>query len=420
MRDSAFLTRQPLFDSRADLGGYELSALPRAGDPGDAEARLLGALYDAGGEGLPGTRLLFVGIERAALQGTWVEGLAPERFVLALGVDVAPTPKTLDRVRALRAKGFRFAVDGRGDGVSALAELTDYLKLDPKTASPQALALARPGGARLIAAGVDSALDFGRARRAGFELFQGDFYRRPAGAADAAYASPGPDAGHGGSGVVLTVTLFNQAQRDPGPDWAEGVLLQESAFGEQVLRHLGAACGLARVHSVPQAVALLGRSGLCRFLALGVALARAGGAPGLAKHALTRARLAESLGADRLGIVDGDYLFVAGLFSLLDALWEMSLEDALEAFALPTDVIEAVLRRRGPYAPYLRMAEACEGSDAVAVNSVAREAGLSAHRINRAHLGAIAWAEGLAGTLASSPPAARPADAPAGRKFAYQ
>jgi EAL and modified HD-GYP domain-containing signal transduction protein len=92
---------------------------------------------------------------------------------------------------------------------------------------------------------------------------------------------------------------------------------------------------------------------------------------------------------------DGDIAFVVGIFSVLDVMLKMPLQQALSTILLPEGAEDALLHRKGPLAPYLELTLACESSDATAFARLASELDLTGHQINMAHLMALAWAENM-------------------------
>jgi EAL and modified HD-GYP domain-containing signal transduction protein len=96
-----------------------------------------------------------------------------------------------------------------------------------------------------------------------------------------------------------------------------------------------------------------------------------------------------------LGPEECDNAFVVGVFSLLDTMLGMPMDKALSAVALPTVVVEALLLRTGPLAPFLDLAEACESANDEAFAKAADTLHLSNRQVNWAHLQALTWAETL-------------------------
>jgi c-di-GMP-related signal transduction protein len=67
----------------------------------------------------------------------------------------------------------------------------------------------------------------------------------------------------------------------------------------------------------------------------------------------------------------------------------------LEGLALPDLVVQALLERAGPLAPFLELAGACEGADDEAFTRFAGNLQLSDRQVNMAHLHALSWAADL-------------------------
>jgi EAL and modified HD-GYP domain-containing signal transduction protein len=141
---------------------------------------------------------------------------------------------------------------------------------------------------------------------------------------------------------------------------------------------------------------MLGYAPLYRWLVLLLATASTSGySPVLMETAVVRARLCELLGQTHLPRGEGEHLFVAGMFSLLDRLLGLPMNEVLDTIQLPEQVVRALLGREGAYGPYLALAEACElNSDLVA--SLAASLDISPDDVNKAHLSALAWAQNVA------------------------
>jgi c-di-GMP-related signal transduction protein len=114
----------------------------------------------------------------------------------------------------------------------------------------------------------------------------------------------------------------------------------------------------------------------------------------LMQTAVIRGRFAELLGHTFLPRNEAENLFVAGMFSLLDKLLGVPMEDVLEKIQLSEPVVQALLTREGIYGPFLALAEACE-LNSQDVESMATSLCIGARQVNQAHLSALAWAQSL-------------------------
>lgn len=83
-------------------------------------------------------------------------------------------------------------------------------------------------------------------------------------------------------------------------------------------------------------------------------------------------------------------VFLCGLFSQVDLLLGENLGAALHRLPLPGRVASAVLGQTGPYAPWLQVASALEGSSTKVIREVCKAHELAADEVNRALLRSLA------------------------------
>lgn len=195
--------------------------------------------------------------------------------------------------------------------------------------------------------------------------------------------------------TILIVRLLQMVQRNEDVREIESALKHDAALTYRVLRLIsspGVGCGI-EVESVRHAVAMLGYSRLFRFLSQLLTETEARHSPPfLMKKAIIRGRFVELLGHNLLGAKDGDNLFLAGMFSVVDQLVGMSMTELMDKVQLADAVQIAILKHEGIYGPMLSLAMACE-SDPNAAEALAERLFMSTHQVNAAHLGAIAWAQ---------------------------
>ncbi len=177
----------------------------------------------------------------------------------------------------------------------------------------------------------------------------------------------------------------------------EDVLKRDPTITYKLLQFINSASfGLRReVDSIRQAVVLMGYTPLYRWLALLLATASTSGySPVLMETAIIRGRLTELLGTPHMAKGAADNLFVAGMFSLLDRLLGVSMEEVLKTIQLPKPVTEALLERSGEIGQYLALAEACE-LNSMLVGSLCTSLSITPLELNVAHLSALAWSQNL-------------------------
>ncbi|MBL8382051.1 MAG: EAL domain-containing protein [Burkholderiales bacterium] len=407
--DIAVIARQPILDAKRGVIGYELlhRRNPAADPVADAEsastesAVMFSALSNIGSESLFGNKLAFVRCGAGELTGVHLEIVDPERIVLQVPAVEENAPDLIaaaaERFAELRTRGFRLAF-----GATVLTRPyapwvphASYIKLDlrrlKRESVPTAVRIAaNQQHAQVIAENVESAAEFEMVRQLGVKFFQGFHFERPS-AVTAKLSNPA---------YATVIQLINQVRKEADPATIEELLKRDPTLSFKLLRYINSAgFGLGvEVTSFRHAVMILGLKKLFRWAALLLTTIKSDSAPPVvANFAVTRARFMELLAAECLPPEDCDNAFLAGVFSLLDVMLGVPMEQALQDIVLPSDINDALIERAGLLAPFLQLVEACETADGTEIAELARALQLSSEQINRAHLDALVWSEQFAG-----------------------
>ncbi|MFA0464559.1 histidine kinase, partial [Vibrio sp. 10N.261.45.F1] len=83
--------------------------------------------------------------------------------------------------------------------------------------------------------------------------------------------------------------------------------------------------------------------------------------------------------------------FMIGLFSLLDALLDLSLENLIEQLPLCTSIKVALLRREGPYGALLALEESFEHADWQKIDDHCADLGLNVEQVKTELTEARRW-----------------------------
>lgn len=218
----------------------------------------------------------------------------------------------------------------------------------------------------------------------GAEWVDGDWARQ---------APPRPSGAQAAS-RTLALQLLDKVAKDADTHEIEALLRQDPALSYQLLRvvnSLGVGAG-RRITSFAQALMILGRQQLRRWLNLMLFAARDGDIRSgmlLARVAL-RARamelLAKQRGCDKL---TQEQAFMAGMFSLLGVLFGMPLADLLTPLSLGDAIHHALLRHEGELGGLLALLEDAEsGADVTGALAALQ---LDGAAFNDAMLAATEW-----------------------------
>ncbi|RZI42116.1 HDOD domain-containing protein [Herbaspirillum sp. HC18] len=402
MHEEYFIVREPLLNSQERVLGYELYWQHTAATgkrPSDGEilslARFVADLLSNTESGAPiGDQIIFIEVTPALLAHDVLSTLPPKSVVFSLrGTDLA-SADAVSAIQAARAKGFGISV--RGANLTAvdrnlLPHLTHF-ETEVGTADfvsqVQFYRSLNMSGLRLVARHVGSWQTYDICAQLGMYAFVGQLHLSP---------RPGHRSKELNPAQAMILQLMDMVRRNADIKQLESVLKRDAALSYKLLRYINSAgFGLGcEIQSLKHAVTMLGYSPLYRWLALLLATATTTGySPVLMQTAVIRGRFAELLGSTFLPKNEAENLFVAGMFSLLDKLLGVPMEDVLEKIQLSESVTQALLSREGIYGPFLALAEACE-LNSPKLESMAVSLCISAKQVNQAQMSALAWAQTL-------------------------
>ncbi|MGA2194580.1 MAG: HDOD domain-containing protein [Bryobacteraceae bacterium] len=362
---NVFLARQAIYHADRRIHGYELlfrRAATETADVRDGNAAtaqvLLNAVVDIGLDRISTTEPLFINCTRDLLM---MEPFLPaDRCVLEVLEDVEIDAEILERIRGLRQRGYRVALDDFTlDGTLAPAvALADYIKLDVLALTEAELnrhvKLRRPG-MLLIAEKIDSESLMERCRDLGFDLFQGYFLRHP----EVLRGDCIP------TGKLAALRLIGACQNpESSVREVSATVTVDVSMTYSLLRLANSALfGRSQpVKSVEGVVTWLGREYLARWAIL-LALASDRGCPvTYLEAALQRGYMCESLAAAR-GAEGAGTSFLVGLLSTLDSILDVPMAEILKQLRLAGDIREALARHSGELGQLLASALAYESGD---------------------------------------------------------
>ncbi|WP_426174199.1 HDOD domain-containing protein [Massilia sp. TWR1-2-2] len=287
------------------------------------------------------------GILTAAL----LDLMPPNRVVFAIDADALSDEGAPGHISALHDEGYRILIDGAVPAGFAPPPMLRAVSLDctDRMFSPGTLsALFGPHLARAVNTGAQRE----QCERAGFSWFSGSYPIHPE-------ASDTPD---DGSSRKRLLSLLGLLAADAETHALETLLKQDPALCFQLLKLVNSAAFAIStpITSFSQAIGLLGRRQLQRWLQL-LLYARQredGLANPLLPVAALRAAQMESLckqgGGDRN---EQDLAFVVGVFSLLDVLLGMPMDEIVGALNLPPAAAAALTERSGALGRQLRLVE---------------------------------------------------------------
>ncbi len=402
MEDQVFIGRQPIMDLKQQIIGYELLFRHSA----DAQTAvfeddlkacsnvLVNTMGDMDIQWLLGDKLAFINVNETMLMSDFLELMPPQRTVLEVLRSVVAGGAVVERCHELRKLGFKIALDNPqlGAQLEPLVALADYIKIDAQSINVnEASKLYRQYNTptvQIVAEKVETVEQFEAYKQIGYKRFQGFYFARPE-TFTAKVINPSFDS---------VLNLLNKVSKDTDNVDIVNGFKRDAALSFKLLRYINSVgFGLScEIQSIQHALTILGRKQLYRWLTLLMVTAGENATPpALMKTSITRGRLTELLGESYFEKHDRDNLFIVGVFSLLDAILKMPMDEVLEKIQLPETVSEALLTRGGIYGPFLQLTEACEEADSSRIIELAGLLQYDAEKVNECHMAALAWVETL-------------------------
>lgn len=407
------VARQAIFDRDRRVYGYELLFRSTAdqnafdGTEGGLATKqvLANSLLVIGLDSLVGAGKAFVNFGRGPLLQGWYAALPPANTVIELLENVEPDDDVMEACRMLRAQGYQLALDDfvLRPGWERLLEIADLVKIEiqslPRCEQETRVNTWRARGLKLLAEKVETQDEFEWARRAGYDYFQGYFFAKPAMVRGRQIPV----------NKLHSMKLLQEAQRpELNFDRLEALILEDVSLSYQLLRYVNSSLFAltSSIRSIRQALLYFGETELRKWITLATLARAAENKPGeLIRHSLVRARFCELVGQLASATL-GEFAFLTGLFSLLDALIDRPLDEALSKLSLAPE-IAAVLRGTAPptdfLAAILDLARAYEIADWQRVEEIGGRLGVPVSGFGGVYCQATEWAQQVLEPAAAQP-----------------
>jgi len=399
-----FVSRQPVLDRSGRVYGYDLrhqqaerAAQPdrRSADQATAEV-LTDALLGIGLDVLTNGRRAFLRVsQRFLLEG--VPGtLQPDRVILELAGEIdGHNAEVISACEKLRAAGYSLALDhDASTRLSPLLPMASFVRVDfsrvPTAADRQRLFPAGlPAHVAGIAAHVEHGDHLAQAIAEGFTYFQGFYFGQPV------IKSGTKVPPHQVAQLRLLAALNDP---DLSASKLEELVKLDPAMCYRILRAVNSAGSTtqATVHSIGEALVLLGRDTIRRWASLWTLASLGQDAHAeLLAIACVRARSCELVATSVGGSDAGAAGFLTGMCSLLDSILGQPMSTIVELLPLPNEVKQALLGKENLQRHIFDAAIAYEWGDWDRASELAELAGTDAATLAQAYATALSWAYDL-------------------------
>ncbi len=403
MEAQVLVARQPIFARNMSLFGYELLyrhcawSLEKA-PPFNGAIATTSVIVDGFSAAKKSSKsaLYFVNFTGELICLGVPELLPPELCVIEILEDVIITKELVSSVRALKRKGYRFALDDfeSGVGFEPLMQYLDFVKVQILDRSPRdierSLQCLSGVQCKKIAEKIESVEVFDFCKAKGFDLFQGFFLERPV--------------------VEETKTLTLEQKKKTR------LIGQVSGLGESVrdmatiiksdpslvlrfLKYVNSAyfSFAKKIVSVESAVVALGVLPVKKWIYAAIlsSMASKKGDGTLVRTALLRAKHAEGLRREINAGPSPEEVFLASLLSMLGYILSAPLDVVLSEMALDPSMANQIVTRQGTLGEWINLVECYDQGDWASVIESAKMLQIQTDCIVKHYVDACNWADCL-------------------------
>ncbi len=400
-----FVSVMPLFNESMNVHAYTFMAQkaksyienPPHEDPFDGGAHTLAfdLVNKLGFDALTDGRPMFIPIDNLILLLDLAKDCtAPtDKVIFLFDTRVEPQDMYIQRIDELKAKGFGVAIRNVKDfdTYQSIMRKMDYIFLDDsKYSMLEVKALVRKHfpKVKIVASGIETVKRFKMLQYAGFDLFEGKFYRLPVTKSTSNQITPLK---------VNYIQLLNTANDENFEigDVAD-IVQKDAALAISLLKIVNGLKLASEITSIRQAAAMLGQTELRKWITTAVANKLYADRPNeITKLSLIRAKFSETLAPlFELGIHASE-LFLMGLFSVLDIALDLPMEKALDIVKVTGNIKSALVDSEGKFMPLLEFVKAYETANWQEVKRSIIVYNMDMDRLEKAYLETLIWYRNL-------------------------
>jgi EAL and modified HD-GYP domain-containing signal transduction protein len=403
---SISIARQPVFDPQRKLWGYALFCVGQGGPVRTMLPESDGVAVSVASSAYMGLQQIvkrgmkaLVGFSENSILKQLPYALPPELTVVQVTADLFRKPSMPEALERLKADGYGLAVLGfdPAEVFQPLYAMTDIIGMDiqgvTRPVLDELMGRARGYPAGLLAVQVQDGAQFSMCRDLGFTLFHGAFFKQP----DTIKVRQLT------SNEVARFNLLHMLEQE-APDFQQlaEIIQSDVSISFRLLAYINsAAFGLRRkIESIHQAISLLGWRKIKNWLRVVLLndMSQKAEAPELMNVAAQRGKFLEQIAKDHdFWGFDPEILHLLGVFSLLDAMLEMPMEDIVTYLPLEGKLKAALCREpNNEYLPLLQLAQHYEEAQWEEGRQMIQRLNLDGAKVQAAFQTSVDWAAEMA------------------------
>ena len=350
---AVFVARQAVFNRRQQVVAYELlfrdslqNSFPDVSESTATARLIMENQLNLGTRHITSGKKALINIGPESLKLDLCAFLPTQDVVIELLETMEPTDENYEYCRELFHNNYKLALD---DFVyqpewDRFLKLIRLIKFDVQQTPFEEIApvvnkLKEHKKIKLLAEKLETADDYDKAYKMGFDFFQGYFSAKPK-------MIQHRDIDYN---YALVLSIYAEVMRpDPNISEIAGLFSLDTALAYKLLRLINSGVFpiKSKIGSLKQALVYLGHERLKKFVSLIITAHSAQSKPAeLTRLCVVRARFCELI-AQRVAKQQTGEAFLTGLFSLLDAILDQPMEKLLDRLPFPDEIHAALMQEK--------------------------------------------------------------------------
>ncbi len=396
-----FIAKQPIFDQKKNVLGYELffrdslSAQQAVfSSQGDASMQVAAGTFVCLNELLQKNKKLMINFTSDLILDNVPYALPPEQTIVEVDGRDPLQPEVIEALKALKRDGYSIALDdfeGKKHAIP-LIQLCDIIKVDTLDRSmdwlQKVVSVLQKANVQLMAKRIETHEVFTNVTSMGFSMFQGFFFQRPENITGRKL----------NSNEMMRLKLIKMIESESAEvDKLAETIQSDVSISYRLLKFLNSpAFGFSKeIDSVRHAITLLGWKQLKSWLRVIIMtdMIQPGKTRELSHSALLRGKLLETIAENHAKSEMQGALFLMGLFSLLDSMLDIPMQDILEELPLAAPIKQALLGQPGTFRSWLELSICFENADWEKLDSLMQELALNPGQVAMSYHQSLEWTE---------------------------
>ncbi|MBB2483466.1 HDOD domain-containing protein [Bacillus sp. APMAM] len=401
-----FVARQPIFNQKEDVCGYELlyrqnniNEFPNInGDQATADV-IINSFLNIGIDDLSCGLPCFINFTENLLKQKVPTYFRPQEIVVEILENVSFTHELLEICKELKSFGYKIALDDfifqhHNPYVKQVLEYVDIVKIDYLNTSPALRRtlekVVKSLHIELLAEKVETREQFEEAKTKNYSYFQGYFFSKPV-------IVSTQDVPASFSSYFQIINYLSAT--DPSIDQIAKLIEQDLSLSYKLLKLINSPAYRPKhkIHSIRQAIVLLGLIEIKRWIYV-LAIREN---TGYRKHmpeellrlCLTRAKMCEMIALKLANQLPAPSYFLVGMLSLMDAILSIPMENILKKLSLGDELYAALNGKENHMRNVLNLTVAIEKAHWDKADDISNALGLTQHALISIYKDACNWTE---------------------------